>query len=55
MLPTPSSLHVRLFVPFAFQIDECRWHEDPASSIVHFAMNVADTPLSAAISFTPCL
>lgn len=34
---------------------ECRWHDDPASAIDHFAMNVTDTLLSAAISLTPFL
>ena len=43
------------FAPFASHTLECRWHEDPASSIVHFAMNDAATPFSAQISLTPCL
>ena len=41
--------------PSALHTLECRWHDEPASAIVHFAMNVAATPLSSAISFTPCL
>ena len=32
-----------------------RWHDDPTSSIDHFAMNVAARPSWAAISFTPFL
>ena len=31
------------------------WHDDPASAIVYFAMNVAATPFAAQISFTPFL
>ena len=43
------------FVPSALHTLECRWHEEPASSIVHFAMNDAATPFTAQISLTPCL
>jgi hypothetical protein len=32
-----------------------RWNDEPAASARHFAMKVMATPLSAAISFAPCL
>ena len=51
----PSSAHIRLLVPSALQTLECTWQLEPASAIVHFAMNVTATSFSAAISFAPCL
>jgi len=52
---SPSCDHIRLSLPSAFHTLECRWQLEPASAIVHLAMNVAATPFSSAISFTPCL
>ena len=50
-----SPLHMSDSEPSTSHTLEWRWHEEPASAIVHFAMNVSATPLSAAISFAPCL
>jgi len=46
---------MRLSLPSALHTLECRWQLEPASAIVHLAMNVAATPFSSAISLTPCL
>ena len=42
-------------MPSAFQTLECTWHDEPASAIVYFAMNVIATPFCAAISLAPFL
>ncbi len=42
-------------MPSSFHTLECMWHDEPASAIVHFAMNVIAAPFSAAISFAPFL
>src|SRR6188472_1675187 len=55
MLCSASSDHIRLLPPSRLHTLECRWQLDPASAIVHFAMNVIATSFSAAISFAPCL
>ena len=52
-LPSPS--HISDSLPSGLHRLECRWHEEPASDMVHFAMNVVATPFMALISFTPCL
>ena len=52
---SPSSDHIRLLAPSPLHTLECRWQLDPASAIVHFAMNVIATSFSAAISLAPCL
>ena len=49
-----SSSHISDSVPSSFHTLECMWTEEPASSMVHFAMNVIAAPF-AAISFVPCL
>ncbi len=50
-----SSSHISDWEPSSFHTLECMWQEEPASAIVHFAMNVIAAPFRAAISFVPCL
>ena len=50
-----SSSHINDDEPSASHTLECRWHDDPHSSIAYFAMNVIERSLSPAISFAPFL
>ena len=50
-----SSLHITFSPLAASHTLECRWQEDPTSSIEYFAMKVMDRPFSDAISLAPFL
>ena len=51
----PASSHISDSLPSGLHMLEWMWQDEPASAIVHFAMNVAATPFNVPISFTPCL